>query len=857
MRLLRLFGFLVLFGGIATGQTSIRRQGSAFAQGHNNVARVLPYATIRVCTAGSTGTPCNSPAMIYSDSAGAHPIPQATVPLTADNNGNYQYYALSGQYVEQISYPGTTTYSLNVAVGDPGTAAVAQAAHNATSVPQTARAAALPLAGGTMTGPLATTGLTSPSLNTSGAFSFAAGRAARWTASSHMFNGPVMAGLLNNMARAYGSAASGDMCAKINAAAASLGSNGGTVDARGFTGTQSCSSNPFSGITTPILLLLGDVRIQSSAAWTIPASNDRIVGEGPARTQLYYTGTASVSAVLTIANPDASVANPSTYLWDTAVSGMWISGNRAYVTDVVLLKATHHSALTDLSLWGASGCGVHTEFSVIDTQQDIRVSINDATYIGSASGGSPANGLCYDELAAGYGTTASAVIDPTIEGVSNCGIDFLYTEGMNITAGTSEENLHGVCNNNGTRNARDTVDGLDMEANTGADIVEAGIQDVYLNVVGTAVGGNSTFSGGYTQIIGGQLYGITINSSAVGTRLDGTEINCSAYTDNGIATNPHNLVCETGYVPWSGEPWTYRDTIPSYLATPYVPVALDPQDALRGQWSFTNAAETAFSNTTYSTGKPWQAILAGQWVNNYCGGRGTTPGAIVEVSSVNPTLAVCTMTLTFSVSSGGQFQAETTTGSAGYYGISFTGSVWVESLNSNAAPGIGLDIADSLMVGGKGTFTTTSARAGVSVGCHAGNPSTLVNGDIWCNSSTNTLNAQVNGATATLSAALSIPNNTPTCAAGTNVASCTLASGATNTRGEATIVTGSGYTTGTLATLSFSAALSAAPFCSVQPNGGATYYGLGHGTPSTASFTITNAVAATSATISVDYQCMP
>ena len=102
-------------------------------------------------------------------------------------------------------------------------------------------------------------------------------------------------------------------------------------------------------------------------------------------------------------------------------------------------------------------------------------------------------------------------------------------------------------------------------------------------------------------------------------------------------------------------------------------------------------------------------------------------------------------------------------------------------------------------------------------------------------------------------------SGTPTITKGTNTTSAACASGYTcsNVRGELTIVGGTA-TTGTIATISFSTTLGAAPgLCIVTQNGGATNFGIGHGTPGTSSFTITSAVSVASSTLTVDYFCQP
>jgi hypothetical protein len=104
--------------------------------------------------------------------------------------------------------------------------------------------------------------------------------------------------------------------------------------------------------------------------------------------------------------------------------------------------------------------------------------------------------------------------------------------------------------------------------------------------------------------------------------------------------------------------------------------------------------------------------------------------------------------------------------------------------------------------------------------------------------------------------ALAIPQGTATFAVGTSVTSVVCASGflCNNTRGTLTIVGGSA-TTGTIATVSFSATLGVAPACYAWQNGGAVNYGIGNGAPSATAFTVTAAVSVASATLNVNYEC--
>lgn len=105
---------------------------------------------------------------------------------------------------------------------------------------------------------------------------------------------------------------------------------------------------------------------------------------------------------------------------------------------------------------------------------------------------------------------------------------------------------------------------------------------------------------------------------------------------------------------------------------------------------------------------------------------------------------------------------------------------------------------------------------------------------------------------------LSIPTGTATFAAGSGVTSVVCASGfsCNNTRGTLTIVGGTA-TTGTIATVSFSATLSAAPACFASENGGSTNFGIGNSAPTTTAFNITSAISVLGVTFNVNYQCQP
>jgi hypothetical protein len=89
---------------------------AAFGQGYryDNVAlldtgRPANSATIRVCSSGSTGTPCTSTASLFSDSGLSVSLAN---PFTSDTLGNYGFYVACNKYDVQISGSGLTTRTM-------------------------------------------------------------------------------------------------------------------------------------------------------------------------------------------------------------------------------------------------------------------------------------------------------------------------------------------------------------------------------------------------------------------------------------------------------------------------------------------------------------------------------------------------------------------------------------------------------------------------------------------------------------------------------------------------------------------------------------------------------------------------
>lgn len=174
--------------------------------------------------------------------------------------------------------------------------------------------------------------------------------------------------------------------------------------------------------------------------------------------------------------------------------------------------------------------------------------------------------------------------------------------------------------------------------------------------------------------------------------------------------------------------------------------------------------------------------------------------------------------------------------------------------------------------GGTGPLTVASLKTGSgatgcspATGCvalgEASTAGTPTSGTDYCraDSTAHQWLCSNNGA-AEAPLAVRLPSGSVTFTAGTGVTSvvCATSYTCTNSRGEFTLVGGTA-TTGTIATVNFSTTLGAAPFCTVSTNGNGgsstTFFDLGHGLPSTSSFTVTSGITVIGATINIDYQC--
>jgi hypothetical protein len=96
---------LILIGLLLVAPVAMVAQGCVSSQSiepavPTGTGQPAPNASIRVCTATATGTPCSPTATIYVDPALSTPLAN---PFTSDVNGVWSFCAASGNYLTQIS----------------------------------------------------------------------------------------------------------------------------------------------------------------------------------------------------------------------------------------------------------------------------------------------------------------------------------------------------------------------------------------------------------------------------------------------------------------------------------------------------------------------------------------------------------------------------------------------------------------------------------------------------------------------------------------------------------------------------------------------------------------------------------
>jgi hypothetical protein len=242
----------------------------------------------------------------------------------------------------------------------------------------------------------------------------------------------------------------GDACAKIAAAITALPAAGGTIDARGFQGAQSCAVNPFVG-TKPIKLLLG------AATFTVPnlvlavslstgTPLVQIVGSGPDKTIFIP------SAINTPIFSCAGNVCDNYYLGEFSVKSH-ASGSTGPLIETSGFRSTVFDHIQYLS----NGTGnANSMFHLASTPYSDYANIFKHTVVVAQTG--PTNVFLFDNGGTGNGALDANIADienPWI--YSNTGITTIFNAQLSALV-----HIHGG----------------DVEANTGATVLIPGLKTI-------------------------------------------------------------------------------------------------------------------------------------------------------------------------------------------------------------------------------------------------------------------------------------------------------------------------------------------------------------------------------------------
>jgi hypothetical protein len=151
--------------------------------------------------------------------------------------------------------------------------------------------------------------------------------------------------------------AGSDMCAQIyNAwlAALATGLTSATIDARGITGTQSCSANPFPPKATG-KLLLGNTVIITTATWQVPT---RTHVEGLGVATLTDKSNTTLRAGSSAADPVLQMGNNKASSFDVQVKSMTVDAYGLATTGILNNSALEGSTLEDVDINNATQYGL-------------------------------------------------------------------------------------------------------------------------------------------------------------------------------------------------------------------------------------------------------------------------------------------------------------------------------------------------------------------------------------------------------------------------------------------------------------------------------------------------------------------
>lgn len=322
---------------------------------------------------------------------------------------------------------------------------------------------------------------------------------------------------------------------QIQAAIVAAPATGAVIDGLGLQGAQTSSVNPFSGITKPITLLLGDVTLSSSVQWAITSTDQDIIGISRDRTKLVYTGGAITDFLLF---DGTAIGNGIRFI----LKDISVFGN-ANVVNAITIKKAGRFIVETVAAAECTGSGFSCQWCVLGTFINPAVSSNFGTFVVI-----PDAGITFDWIDPDN-SSANTIISPLMEGITGgIGIREIHSQANKYFGGTSEANGTGI--DIATTASHHKFHSLYMEANTTQDVVVRGFLNEFIGCEGFSAVANGfeiTAAAYLNRIVKGHYDRIVIASGSVLNEVDGAHCQTS-FTDGGTDTSVINVRTSGGAI---------------------------------------------------------------------------------------------------------------------------------------------------------------------------------------------------------------------------------------------------------------------------------------------------------------------
>lgn len=445
--------------------------------------------------------------------------------------------------------------------------------------------------------------------------------------------------------------------------------------------------------------------VYSSAAPLVTATAGingvKIIGSGKYSTNIQYTGTSAIPALI-----DVAPATPSSQtLNNWTIRDLTLIGN-SHSVDCIRFQSVVHSTIQDVNCINVTNYGLEWFFGVGNVINHFSCDPDGVGYLVV-----PVGCISLGENSQGAFTTSS-IITPVGENLSGTALlctgcssnSFSATQiSTNGTAMDIEPSAlgHGPAIGN-------TCDGCLLENSSNANgLIVNGENNVFNGGIIAGIGVGIVDVKGFNNQFNNTQIGLGLKTelTAVNTILNHVLMSATLLTDLGINTQLiHNVDPGTG-AQWKVTQPNFRSVIPA-SGTQSDLSSSDPQDHnATNCWTFLSTTPTTMSTTVLTTGKPWRAVLHGIWQNDIEGTGLVQLPEIQDVTSVANTIAVGgTIIITFSVNGSGQFQG---VGNTSAKNAMFCGTLTMNPAPQNAAGTSSISMKG--LISSAGGFTSTSA----------------------------------------------------------------------------------------------------------------------------------------------------